>query len=279
MTNRGPLPETFGIVGVGTMTSAIVRGLMKATSGKSPHFVLGPRNAEKAAQIAREFPGSVRVAGSNQEAVNDSKCVILGVLGPQADEVMRELTFREDHKVLSVVAALKLDRLRELAAPAKECAKAIPLPGVAKLRGATVYQGDRFCDAIFSALGTAVWAESEEEFTTIMCCTGLMGDFCKRQLTCQQWMMHRNVDAHKAASYVGAIFATMSAETEEAHPTTLQHLVGEQTAGGLNEMVWKDQEADGSYDSLTYALDSIRNRMVTGKVDQDLAPAKKRAKI
>ncbi len=75
---------------------------------------------------------------------------------------------------------------------------------------------------------------------------------------------------------MGGIFGTMSAETEDAGPDTFEHLVAEQTPGGLNEMVWKDQEADGSYESLKFAMDTIHNKMVTGKVDLEIAPAKKR---
>merc|ERR1712070_425612 len=105
-----------------------------------------------------------------------------------------------------------------------------------------------------------------------------MGDFYKRQLTAQDWIVAAGVDKAKAAAYTGAIFATMAADSADASAETLAHLVAEQTPGGLNEMVWKDQEADGSYESLTHALNSAHYRFSNGKVDPELTPASKRAR-
>eukprot|EP00929_Paragymnodinium_shiwhaense_P098693 TRINITY_DN60181_c0_g1_i1.p1 TRINITY_DN60181_c0_g1~~TRINITY_DN60181_c0_g1_i1.p1 ORF type:complete len:304 (-),score=67.36 TRINITY_DN60181_c0_g1_i1:156-950(-) len=261
------------------MSSAIVRGLLKATPKNPPRFVVSPRNAEKAAKLAAEFPDVVRIAKDNQEVVDSVDCVMIAVLPKHVEEVVSALRFKENQKVLSVIATLRLERLRELVVvPNAECAICCPLPGVAKLQGATIVLGAPFVEAIFSLLGTCWPCTDEQEYRRLQTMTGLMGDFYKRQLTAQQWLTSHGVPTERAAGYVGAIFATMAADSAAAGPETLDHLVGEQTPGGLNEMVWKDQEADGSYESLKFAMDSAHYRFSNSKVDPELAPAKKRAR-
>ena len=123
-----------GFVGTGTMSAAMVRGLCTANPPVAS-VAVSPRNAEKAAALAREFPGRVTVAADNQDVVERSDVVFIGVLGPVVEETVRGLRFEAGrHTVISLVAAAKLDSLREWCAPlAPEAViRAIPLPPVAK---------------------------------------------------------------------------------------------------------------------------------------------------
>ncbi|CAK0812633.1 unnamed protein product, partial [Prorocentrum cordatum] len=239
--------------------------------------VLGPRGAAKAAALAAEFPGTARVAGSNQEVVDAVDCVVVAVLPRQAEEVLRALTFREGQQVLSLVATLPPSRLRELAAPAAEVAVAVPLPAVARRQGATLLIPPvPFAQAVFAPLGSCVSVDDEAQFRRLQSVTALMGDFyARRQLTVQQWLVSHGVPEAQAAAWVGADFATMAADSAGAGAGTLAALVAEQTPGGMNEMVPRE-EADGSYQSLLYSLDAVHRRFATGKADPELAPAVKR---
>lgn len=271
------MPETIGVVGVGTMSSAMVRGLCAA--GATAKFVLSPRNAAKSAKLHAELPETVRVAKNNQEVVDSCQCVILAVLPKQADAVLSELTFRKGQQILSVIATVGLERLRNLAAPATDCVVCVPLPAVAKRQGATIALPERpFAKAICSALGDYVPVENEVQFKLLQTITALMGDFYKRQLTAQQWLESKGMPKEQSAAWIGAVFKAMATDSAVAGPDTLQHLVGEQTPGGFNEMVWRDQEADGAYQALLHSLDSAHHRYCTGQVDAELAPVRKRAR-
>eukprot|EP00429_Kryptoperidinium_foliaceum_P029871 CAMPEP_0176134832 /NCGR_PEP_ID=MMETSP0120_2-20121206/68380_1 /TAXON_ID=160619 /ORGANISM="Kryptoperidinium foliaceum, Strain CCMP 1326" /LENGTH=271 /DNA_ID=CAMNT_0017470493 /DNA_START=21 /DNA_END=833 /DNA_ORIENTATION=- len=264
------VPETIGVVGVGTISSAMVRGLC-SPGGPQPKIVLCPRNAAKAAALQSEFPDLVRIAGSNQEVVDAADYLILALLSNNAEEVLGGLTFRPGQGILSVIAALPMPRLQELVSPATDCAIGIPLPAVAKRRGASLLMPKQpAAQAIFDALGTCVVAEVEAEFKRMLCLTALMGDFYKRQLTAQDWMVSHGVPKESAAAWTGAIFATMAADSGAPGPTGLADLVAEQTPGGLNEMVWRGQDADRNYDAVVDSLDAVHNRITTGSWDPDL---------
>ncbi|CAK0876998.1 unnamed protein product [Prorocentrum cordatum] len=232
-------------VGVGTIGAALVRGLCSGPGGPEL-VVLSPRGAGRAAELAAEFPGTVRVASSNQ-----------------AEEVLRALSFRPGQQVLSLVSTLGLARLGELASPAADCAVGMPLPAVAGRRGTTLLVPARpFAEALFAAVGSCVPVETEQEFKHMQVVTALMGDFYPaRQLTVQHWLASRGVPESRAAEYVGALFATMASDSAALQPDTLERLIGEQTPGGINEMVWKQQDADGSYASLESSMEAVHRRL------------------
>ena len=60
------VPDSIGVVGVGTISSAAVRGLCRSSNAQ---FVLSPRNAAKAQALEQEFE-SVRIATDNQAVVD-----------------------------------------------------------------------------------------------------------------------------------------------------------------------------------------------------------------
>merc|ERR1740121_2545100 len=76
------LPRVVGVVGVGTIGSATVRGLLGSPAGALPFlpdFVLSPRNAEKSRALKAEFPSKVRIAEGDQEVVGAVDCVIVAL--------------------------------------------------------------------------------------------------------------------------------------------------------------------------------------------------------
>ncbi|CAE7397714.1 unnamed protein product [Symbiodinium natans] len=214
------LPATLGLVGVGTIGSSVIRGLLTPGPGlpePTPRVVLSPRGAAKAAELAGDFPSHVVIAKSNQEVVDSVECVIVAVLFKQVNEVMKGLVFREGQKVVTLVAGLLPKKLQELSSPASDCVSAIPLPAVARRSGSTLLTPPRpWAQALFGTCGKCVPVESEAEFKRLLCVTTLMGDFYKRQLTAQQWLSSNGVAEEDAAAWVGATFATFAADSREA---------------------------------------------------------------
>lgn len=262
--NLDELPKSIGVVGVGTIGSAVVRGLLSSPAGYLPHvpnFVLSPRDASKAAALRAEFPNSTRICESDQEVVDSADCIILALPGGVAEPVMKSLRFHDGQQVISLIAALELSTLQQLTGPRVNCTKALPLPAVASRQGTTLgFPPKPFADAIFSALGTYTAVTDEALFKRMAVATSFMGDFYKRQLTIQEWLTSNGVPSTSAASYLGALFATFAADTKDAAPTTFAEKVAEQTPGGLNEMVWKEQQQKGVYAAVNESLDAVYRR-------------------
>jgi len=252
------LPKSIGVVGVGTIASAFVRGILGAHLPYIPRFVLSPRDAKKAAELKKEFPDSVSIAEDDQKVIDTVDCVVLALPGSVAVNVLKNLTFHEEQQVVSLIAAIKFELLQDILGSRVNCTVAIPLPAMATQQGATLgYPHKSFAEAMFSAVGTYTAAASQDEFTHMQVAGSLMGDFYKRQLTLQEWMTSHGVPADKAAAYIGGVFATIAADSAHATPNTFAEKVSEQTPGGTNELVWKEQERAGVYVAVNKSLDSV----------------------
>lgn len=261
--SSGPAPARYGFVGVGTMSSAIVRGLC-TLDAPPPSVFLSPRNAEKSAKLAGEFPCVVRVAGSNQEVVDACDVVFIGVLPKQAEEVMRALKFTPKHTVVSLVSTAPIKLIREccVPVPAEQVVRAIPLPPVARHRGACVMTP---CHAaittLFDALGTVVPVDDEATMKKMMPVTALMGQLYAQHSATQQWLEAQGVDAEAAAKWTGAAIHAMTYDSADATEHTFNELCDEQTPGGLNEQILREMTEAGAYAALTDSLDGALARI------------------
>ena len=159
--------QTIGFIGCGTISSAIVTGLCTLLPADRPSkIVLSPRNSEKAAALASQFPNIVTVASTNQEVVNLSDVVFLAVIPQIAKKVLSTLTFQKKHTIISVISALSINDLVPLVqpVPSTQICRAIPLPAVAVHKGSTIVTSHPDAERIFNLLGTAVIARNSKEF-------------------------------------------------------------------------------------------------------------------
>mmetsp|Transcript_18451 Transcript_18451/g.47312 ORF Transcript_18451/g.47312 Transcript_18451/m.47312 type:complete len:299 (+) Transcript_18451:3-899(+) len=259
-----PAPR-YGFVGVGTMSSAIVRGMCTLpTPPMQGEVVLSPRGAAKAAALAAEFPGAVKIASSNQEVIDSCDIILVGVLPKQCEEVLRELRFEARHTVVSLVSTAPMALLHEVCAPVPkdQVVRAIPLPPVAKHKGATVMSPPHpTVSALFGSLGTVVPVETEAMMKKMMPVTGLMGQLYAQHRATQQWLEAQGVDSAAAAKWTGAVFHTVTYDSAVASPQTFEELVHEQTPGGLNEQVIREMTEAGAYTALADSLDNCLARI------------------
>lgn len=162
--------STYGFVGIGVMNTAIVRGL--CTLQNPPRaIVLSPRNAEKAAALQADFPGIVSIAADNQAVVDASDVIFIGVLPNMCVEVCSSLKFKQNQIVCSLISTAPLELLRSVCSgvPAEQVVRAIPLPPVAKHRGATIMcPPNPVITHLFESLGTCVTVESEDTMKKMM---------------------------------------------------------------------------------------------------------------
>ncbi len=251
---------TLGFIGVGTIASAIVTGLRAA--GNDEPIVLSPRNAEAAADLAGRFDG-VRVASGNQAVLDASDVVVLAVRPQIAADVLRDLSFRPDHHVLSLIATVSLDDLKSLTAPAATVTRAVPLPSVARRQGPTaVYPPHAPIKALFDSLGVAVALDSEAEFDAFTAASAVMSSYFAVADTVAGWMARHGVAPANARAYVGQMFEGLSGTAAAAPESGFSVLAEEhQTRGGLNEQVLKSITEGGVLAGLDDALDAVLARL------------------
>jgi pyrroline-5-carboxylate reductase len=251
----------LGFIGTGTIASAIVRGLGAGFAEQST-VTLSPRNADVAAGLARQF-AHVSVAADNQAVLDASDVVILAIRPQIARSVLQELSFREDHHVISLIATAKLETLIELVAPASTVAKAVPLPAVAFGQGPTaIFPPDPVAADLFDRIGTASEVDRPEIFDALTAATATMASYFGFAGSIASWLANQGVPASEARRYVGAIFGGLAATANDAAGTSFPVLATEHaTPGGINEQLLKHLVDRHVFADMHEGLDEILARI------------------
>ena len=262
-----PLPK-LGFVGTGAITSAIVTGLCTRADARC-RIAVSPRNAGCAASLATAFP-QVRIAADNQGVLDDSDVVFLAVRPQIVRQVVGELRFRPEHRVISLVATYSRQTIAELVRPASSVVCAVPLPTVAFHEGPTaIFPPDACAASIFELLGRAIEVATETELHALWTATATMATYFRFLRTIASWLSAHGVPETRARDYVVTMFAGL-ARAAARRPEPLEHLAGEfATRGGLNEQCAAALCRAGAFDACSGALDGVHARIVEGTGSAD----------
>ena len=106
-----PRQHRLGVIGVGNMGSALVRGIVEAGAVPAEKVIVADVDAARASTLAGEL--SVKQAGSNAEAAAESEYVIVAVKPNTLPQVLGEIgpVLDEDQTVVSIAAGVTLARI------------------------------------------------------------------------------------------------------------------------------------------------------------------------
>lgn len=251
----------YGFIGTGAITKAIVSGLLQAP-GPQLRITVSPRNAELAAELAAQHP-EVTVAADNQAVVELSDVVFLAVRPQIAAEAIPSLRFREDQTVISLIAATRLEQLREWIPSVSRITQAIPLPFVENREGVTaIYPPDTEVAAIFDRLGTALPCETKDEYDLLATASATMSLYFGFMGGIVEWLTSNGMPEQGARAYMAALFDSL-AKVAIREPEAALHTLAREyaTKGGLNEQVWVDFDQRGGTRAVFEALDRVHMRI------------------
>ena len=253
----------LGFIGTGTITEAIVTGILSGV-GLAPDIFVSPRSSKTAARLADMSP-QVTVSPNNQGVVDAADMLFLAVRPNVAQEVVRALRFRSGQRIVSLIATIDHATLQSwIAAPVK-IVRAVPLPFVATRTGVTtVFPPDAEVEALFSKLGTAVACTTIEEFDVLATASALMGSYFGMMDHVVHWMQTKGLLAESARTYMAQHFLSLSTVAMSRPSTSLENLRQEySTIGGLNEQMFAEFSKGGGLDALSRALDAVLARIQT----------------
>jgi pyrroline-5-carboxylate reductase len=252
---------TYGVLGVGAIGAAIVRGLCENVDD-APGVLLSPRNADLAAELAGRF-ATVEVAPDNQAVVDGADVVIVCLRTEHAEAALAELSFPADRVVISTMASVPLEELRRLVAPATEIAHVIPLPSVAWRAGMTlVHPPNAAATELFDRLGEALEVADAEAFDTLIASTATVGLHFAYLSAITAWLETHGIPESTATRYIADMFAGLAEPTRSGE--SFEKLAQERTTpGGLNEQFLRALERDGFLVDVRVSLDRILDGLKT----------------
>lgn len=254
---------TYGIIGVGALAAAIVTGLCE--QGRDPSSILlSPRNAGVANGLAARLPG-VRVAASNQAVVDGATVLVLCLRPQDARAALQGLRFPEAQSIVSVMAGIPLDALRDLVAPATDIARAIPLPTVATRGSVTpVCPPTGAATALFDGLGAAVEIPDETAFEAASAATATIAAHFAYLDTISRWLVAQGVSEVAARRHVASTFAGLGGELRDGRPDLESLARAHATRGGINEQFLGVLTQARVFDAVNSGLDRVLDRL-TGR--------------
>ncbi|MCW5951048.1 MAG: NAD(P)-binding domain-containing protein [Propionibacteriaceae bacterium] len=253
------MTHRIGVIGVGIIGEPVVRGLVRAHGG-DVEVHLSPRNAVRAAGLAAEFP-NVQVEISNQAVLDSSDWVVIALLGPATEGIVRALTFRPDHKVVSLVGAADLASLREWTG-LEAITRMIPLPYVAHGTGpVATYPLTPELEETFGGLGTLIAASDEVDLDTMATMTSTQSAFFAVLGEVIRWGARHGLPAETAQGFAIPFFKALLAKAETLDPPELVEHWREMTPDGFNHTVMirlTETDAVGAWSS---AMDAVQARL------------------
>lgn len=247
---------TLGFVGTGTLADAVIRGLQK-TEAKSHRYLLSPRSESRSRALAAEFANAER-AESNEAVVAGSDIVLLGVLPKQIGD-LGALPFRPDQIVVSFLAGVPVEVVRQNIAPATRVVRMIPLPCIEYGKGPILMTpSDPEIETLFGAVGELVIPARESDLDAISMASGLMSAHFQMQNTVIAWLQSREIAPAQASRYVRSLYSglgelalEMDRKGDSLPPEEYE------TRGGLNEFVRAFFNKENWFGDLARALDGV----------------------
>lgn len=264
-------PLRIGLVGVGTIGSAVVKGIVLAmTTGKITNIAkpinVSPRNAAKAAALVEACGrDTVKVCENNQQIVDECDVVFLGVHHSIFNSVVQELTFKTGQTVIYLAVTPYEEAcavLETRGVSRSDIVRATPLPACDRGAGTTLLYPPNHAIAtlLFTPLGGLVQVQEIAHIARLQAATCLMGDLYTRMKIAQDWIVEGGVDSAMAAQFVGSVFTSIVRDGRDKSQTdahAFTELVNEQTPGGLNERVISEQRAAGAYEAYEKSMNDL----------------------
>ena len=251
----------LGFIGVGTIAEALITG-MCASGEQRATFLLSPRNAAIAKRLAERF-SFVKVATNNQAVVDGSDIIFLAVRPQIAADVLGVLKFRPNQRIVSLIAAFDVPRLRPLVAPATTIARATPMPAVAQRLGPlTLYPPLPEIARLLDGLGQLVQLQNESDLDAFWAVTGLMGSYFGWLNEIGTWLSRHDLKDEQIRPYLASMFEALGVTAAQRAGEGFDRLIVEHsTTGGLNEQAYRELKAAGWTTLISQALDLIHARI------------------
>jgi pyrroline-5-carboxylate reductase len=250
----------YGVIGVGSLAAAIVTGLCDGVADP-PTIVLSPRNADAAVALAGRYP-TVRVATDNQAVVDAADLVLVTLRRAHAD-VLGELTWRPEHVAVSAVAGLPLSRLVELVAPARQVARAVPMPAVATRSSRTpVHPPLEPVLQVFERLGGTMPIDDGDQFEAIFTAMGTVAPFFEYLRVLSDFLVGHGLASSDAQQIVAATFTGLLEALAGQESPDFAELVKEHAPpGGGNEQLTALMREAGVFDAMARAVEDVHRRL------------------
>ena len=251
----------LGFIGTGNISSDVVNGICNSKILYNK-IILSPRNKNKALKLKKKYKKIV-IAKSNQEVIDKSDWVFLGVLPQIGEKILPNLKFKSKQTIISFISTINYSKLKKIIKKKIKIVRAIPMPPIALGKGpVAIFPPDKQVKVFFNKIGTAVEIKSESLSKNFWAISGTMASFYELLRVLSDWLVKKGLKRKQAQQYVTYLYSALAELATANSKKNLKLLVKEsQTPGGLNWQGVNDLRKTGYFKSLEKSINNILKRL------------------
>ena len=251
----------LGFIGTGQISKAVINGILKSKI-KYTKIYISKRNLKISSELSKKSK-KVIVVKDNQEILNKSNWVFLGITPTVGNKILKNLKFKSSQIIINFISTIGNSQLKKYIKVKAKIVRVLPLPPIALRKGPVpICPANKKVKSFFNHLGTAVEISDEKLFTNFWCMTAMMAPFYEKLNTLSVWLSKKGLNKIVAQKYVTSLFFAMAEDSVVNSKQDLKILIkNSQTPGGLNEQALKYLRKSGFYKSLNSAASDILKRL------------------
>ena len=102
----------LGFIGTGKISSSIIFGIFKSKL-KVKKIYISSRNRNIAKKLTKKYR-KITILNNNQEIIDKSSTIILGVTPNVGSTILPKLKFSKNKKIISLISTINLEKLKKL---------------------------------------------------------------------------------------------------------------------------------------------------------------------
>tara|TARA_Y100000590_G_scaffold132032_1_gene150855 strand:+ start:297 stop:1067 length:771 start_codon:yes stop_codon:yes gene_type:complete len=251
----------LGFIGTGNISSDVITGICKSKISFKRIFV-SPRNKQKAQKLKKKFK-KVHIAKSNQEVIDKSDWVFLGVLPEVGKKILPKLNFKTKQTIVSFISTINYAQLKRIVKKKTKIVRAIPMPPISLGKGPVpIFPPDKQVKNFFNKIGTTIEIKSEKLSQNFWAISGSMASFYELIKVLSDWLVQKKLKRNQAQQYITSLYAALAELAAVHSKKNLKYFVLEsQTPGGLNWQGVTELRKSGYFRSLEKSINNILKRL------------------
>ncbi len=252
----------LGFIGTGNISSDVIVGICKSKISFK-RIIISPRNKQKAQNLKKKFKKKIYIAKNNQEVIDKSDWIFLGILPKVAEKILPKLNFKNNQTIVSFISTIKYGQLRKIIKKKVKIVRAIPMPPISLGKGPVpIFPPNKQVKKFFNKIGTVIEIKSEKLSQNFWAISGTMASFYEVLNILSGWLVKRKLKRKQAQHYITSLYSALAALAIVNSKEHLKYFVVEsQTPGGLNWQGVNELRKSGYFKSLEKSVNNILKRL------------------
>ena len=250
----------LGFIGTGKISSSIIFGIFKSNL-KVKRIYISSRNKNIAKKLAKKYK-KIKVLNNNQEIIDKSSTIFLGVTPIVGNKILSKLSFSKTRRIISLISTINLDKLKRLTKN-KNIVRVTPLPPIEIKKGPIViYPPNKFVKNLFKHLGEVVEIKNEKLSNKFWATASIMAAYYEILNVSVNCLIKKGIKKNIANNYIAELFLSLSQDAVNKKSQGFKKLVADsQTPKGLNMQVLSELKKGKFYSKFIKAMDNINRRV------------------